>query len=461
MSPAQPEPAASCSTVPGLPQPQRAWAAFTLALAIVMSVLDGTMMAVALPTIARELEVTASASIWIVNAYQLTIVVALLPMASLGEILGYRRVYCTGLAVFTLASLLCANSDSLTTLTLARILQGFGAAGVMSLSPALVRFIYPPHRLGRGIALNALVVALAAAFGPTAAAAILYIGPWPWLFAINVPLGCLALVVGMRVLPSLPVSQGRFDTFSALLHAITFGLLIYSIDELGHGQEWPIVAAGISIALVVGYFLVRRQLSRPAPLLPVDLLRNPIISLSIATSSCSFAAQMIAMLIIPFYFHQSLGFGAVETGLTLTAWPLAGGVTAPLAGRLVEHYPAGVLGGIGLALLALGLALLAMAPPGAEQLDLIWRLAICGAGFGLFQSPNNRTIMVTAPPKRSGGAGGLLGTARLFGQSLGAALSALVFAWAPDNIQAVGLGLAAGFAAVGALFSALRLTRRP
>src|SRR5690606_13610529 len=189
MSRAQPEPAAGFSTVPGLPQPQRAWAAFTLALAIVMSVLDGTMMAVALPTIARELEVSASASIWIVNAYQLTIVVALLPMASLGEILGYRRVYCTGLAIFTLASLLCASSDSLTTLTLARILQGFGAACVMSLSPALVRFIYPPHRLGRGIALNALVVALAAAFGPTAAAVILYIGPWPWLFAINVPLG--------------------------------------------------------------------------------------------------------------------------------------------------------------------------------------------------------------------------------------------------------------------------------
>jgi len=418
------------------------------------------MMAVALPTIARELEVSASASIWIVNAYQLTIVVALLPMASLGEILGYRRVYCTGLAIFTLASLLCASSDSLTTLTLARILQGFGAAGVMSLSPALVRFIYPPHRLGRGIALNALVVALAAAFGPTAAAVILYIGPWPWLFAINVPLGCLALLVGMRVLPSLPVSQGRFDTVSAILHAITFGLLIYSIDELGHGQDLPIVAAGIAIALVVGVFLVRRQLTRSAPLLPVDLLRIPMISLSIATSSCSFAAQMIAMLIIPFYFHENLGFGAVETGLTLTAWPLAVAITAPLAGRLVEHYPAGLLGGMGLALLALGLSLLAMAPPGAEQIDLIWRLAICGAGFGLFQSPNNRTIMTTAPPKRSGGAGGLLGTARLFGQSLGAALSALVFAWAPDNIQAVGLGLAAGFAAVGALFSGLRLAKR-
>ena len=171
----------------GLPAPQRYWAIITVVLAVFMSVLDSAIANIALPTIARDLDASPAGSIWVVNAYQLAITILLLPLASLGEILGYRRVYLAGLAVFTVASLCCALANSLLALTLARVLQGVGAAGIMSVNGALVRFIYPHHLVGRGIGMVAIVVAIAAALGPTVAAAILAVAPWHWLFAVNLP----------------------------------------------------------------------------------------------------------------------------------------------------------------------------------------------------------------------------------------------------------------------------------
>src|SRR5690625_5202618 len=194
----------SVAMTDGLPPPQRFWAMVTLVLSIAMAVLDSTVINVALPTIAEELAASPSASIWIVNAYQLAIIAMLLPLSSLGDRIGYRRIYISGLSLFSLASLLCALSDSLLMLTAARILQGLGAAGIMSINAALVRFIYPRHMLGQGIGLIALVVSISAAAGPTVAAGVLSIAEWHWLFAINVPIGLAALWIGLRSLPITP-----------------------------------------------------------------------------------------------------------------------------------------------------------------------------------------------------------------------------------------------------------------
>ena len=163
----------------GLPLPQRYWAILTIALGIILAVVDGAIANVALPTIAKDLNASPAFSIWIVNGYQLAITISLLPLSSLGEIVGYRRIYLTGLALFTLASVFCALSHTLLLLTVARFVQGFGAAGVMSVNMALVRFIYPRDLLGRGIGINAMVVAVSAAVGPTIAPAFLRSQPGP------------------------------------------------------------------------------------------------------------------------------------------------------------------------------------------------------------------------------------------------------------------------------------------
>jgi MFS transporter, DHA2 family, multidrug resistance protein len=423
-----------------------------------MAVMDGAIANVALPTIAKDLDASPAFAIWIVNGYQLAITISLLPLASLGEIIGYRRVYLVGLALFTLASVFCALAHTLSLLTVARIVQGFGAAGIMSVNSALVRFIYPRAQLGRGIGLNAMVVAVSAAVGPTVAAGILAVGTWPYLFAVNIPIGIAALALGRGTLPQIARAPHMFDWQSAGLSAVTFGLAIAAIDSAGHGETWMICLSEFALAAIACVALVYRQTHMASPLLPVDLLRIPVFALSIATSIASFCGQMLAFTAIPFYLESRFGYSAVEIGLLITPWPIAVAVAAPIAGRLVERYPAGLLGGVGLVLFAIGLATLAMIPANPSTMDVVWRMALAGAGFGLFQTPNNRTMIAAAPRQRSGGASGMLGTARLLGQTTGAALVALFLARDPDHGTQMSLFAGTGFALLGAALSMLRLS---
>ncbi|HTZ38337.1 MAG TPA: MFS transporter [Stellaceae bacterium] len=428
----------------------------TVGLAIVMAVLDTSIANVALPTIAQDMNAGPAAAIWIVNAYQLAVTMTLLPLASLGDIYEYRRVYRVGLAVFTLASLCCALSHSLIALTAARVLQGLGAAGILSVNTALVRFIYPRAQLGRAIGINAVTVSIAAAIGPTVAAMILSVASWEWLFAINVPIGLFALV-GSRALPVTPRGKHRFDIIGAALSASTFGLIIATIDGVAHHQPVALIAGEAAVALAVGSALVWRETHQAWPMLPIDLLRIRIFSLSVATSVCSFVAQMLAYVSLPFYLQRNLGLSPVATGLLMTPWPLMTAVVAPIAGRLADRYPAGILGGIGLAVFGAGIGCLALLPSHPGAADIAWRMAVCGAGFGLFQSPNNRAIVGAAPRERSGGASGMIGTARLLGQTVGAALVALLFGLSGGAATKLSLAVATGIALVAAAVSSLRL----
>jgi len=309
------------------------------------------------------------------------------------------------------------------------------------------------------VSLNATVVAVASAIGPTVASAVLALASWRWLFAINVPLGILAVVVGWRFLPVSVRHAGSFDFLSAVLNVITFGVFLLAMDGFAHGQPHQLVGAALVVAFLVGTVFVRRELKREHPLLPLDLLARPLFALSIATSFCSFTAQMLAYVCLPFYLQQSLGRTQVETGLLMTPWPLVIIVVAPLSGILSDRYPAGLLGAIGLVLMGAGLLALAGLPHNPDAVAIVWRMALCGMGFGLFQSPNNRTILSSAPPERSGGASGMLGTARLLGQTIGAALVALIFNLSASNGTVIALLCAAGFAFVAAVMSSLRLTK--
>ena len=443
----------------GLPNPQRLLAFTTLAMATTMAVLDGSIVNVALPTIARDLAIAPADSVWIINAFQLAVTVSLLPLSALGDSLGYRRVYWAGLAVFTVASLACALAPSLATLTLARLIQGLGAAGIMSVNIALVRFIYPSSRLGQGVGNMAVVVAVASAASPTVAAAILSIASWRWLFLINAPIGAAALIMAARTLPATPRAHRPLDPVSVVLNALTFGLFITGVDGIGDSANLSIPVAEIVAAALIGAVFVRRQLGLATPLLPVDLLRRPVFALSLATSIASFAAQSLALVALPFFFEGALGRSAAETGLMMTPWPVATALIAPAAGRLADRFVPGLLGSAGLTVMGAGLVLLALqvAEPGIPS--LLWRLAICGLGFGFFQSPNNRTMLSAAPLERTGAAGGMLATARLTGQTFGVTLVAILFHLTTGGGERIALDLAGGFSLMGAVASLSRLNR--
>lgn len=456
--------AASNSTSPtvpdGIPMPRRLWAILAVTFGVSLSVLDGSIANVALPTISHLLDISAADSIWIVNAYQLAIVVSLLTLSALGDIIGYRRIYILGLTVFTVASAGCALSPTFGWLVASRVLQGFGAAAVTSVNTTLIRLIYPKRFLGRGLGLNATVVAISSVAGPSIAAAILSAASWHWLFAVNIPLGIIAFAFSRKFLPDNTSSAPKrhFDWRDGLLNALTFGLLIASIEGYSHGVSLHILLLGVALLAVIGTIFVRQQLRKEFPILPFDLLRIPIFSMSVVTSVCSFIAQMTAMVALPFYIQRSLGYSAVSTGLLMTAWPAIIAITAPLAGIMVERIHAGLLGGVGLSVMSTGLLLLAWLPERTSAIDIVWRLVMCGMGFGLFQSPNNSILIASAPQHRSGSASGMLATARLLGQSTGAALVAMLFNSSLVNPTHTALMVAAIFAGTGAVISLSRLS---
>ena len=440
----------------GLPVPRRYWAQTATIMAIVMSVLDSSIANIALPSIASDFHVTKAASIWVINAYQIAILAAILPFASLGEVVGFRRVSQSGMVVFTLGSLGCAFSGSLLTLSIARVVQGLGAAGIMSVNAALVRFTYPHAMLGRAIGINAFAVAMSAAIGPTVASAVLAVAPWPWLFGINGPIGVVAFLIAMNAQPQTPRIQRPLNYAGAALNAGTFIFLVGGLQALAHDSAEPLAFLQLGTGAVLACILVRHELRRLSPIIPFDLLRIRLFSLSIATSVASFMAQMAGLVALPFEI-QRLGHSAVETGLLMTPWPVAVAIAAPIAGRLADRYPAGILGSAGMLCMAGGLALLALFPEGGSAADFIWRMALCGLGFGFFQAPNNRTLMAAAPRARSGAAGGMLGTARLLGQTLGAAAVAILFRAWPTNGSNLILWCAVAFALFAAVISLSRL----
>lgn len=431
-----------------------------LMFSIALAVLDTAIANTALPSMAAGLGTTPAASVWIINAYQLAAVATLLPFAALGGVVGHRGVYLLGLVLFTIASAACSLSDSLAALIASRVLQGIGASAIMSVNTALIAMIYPTRILGRGFGLNALVVGVAFAIGPTAASVVLSFGPWPWLFAINVPIGLLALAFAFSNLPRSERSTHKFDVWAALLTAIAFAALIFGLGEAAQSGSPYRTLTALATFAVATFALVRYESGSLAPMLPVDLLKRPMFALSALTAFCAFAAQGLAFVSLPFYLEHSLQMSETLTGFVMTPWSAVVAVMAPIAGRLCDRYSPGLLGAIGLAILAVGMALLSLAPSGGNMTVIELCMIVCGAGFGFFQSPNQKALMSTAPRGRSGGASGVVATARLIGQATGAALVAFSFGLAGEHGPTLALMLGAAFAAVGCVASGSRLLTR-
>lgn len=407
----------------GLPQPRRTYATICMGAGIAISVLDASMVNIALPSAARSLELTPAEVVWVVNAFQITVVGMLIPFSSLGEILGFKRVWSFGLSLFLLGAIGSALAPSFGLLLTTRVLQGFGAAAVMSLLSGLIRHTNPVAHLGRAIGNNAMVVAICSAAGPSIGAAVLAVAPWPFVFAVHVPIGIAALVFGVRYLPDVTPHRRPFDILSAALNVAAFGSVFLGLDLLLHRPATGVLLVALGIACCTA--LVWREMSRPTPLLPLDLLRVRPIRLAVMASACMFAVHMLVAINMPFHL-SSAGFTPVQIGLMITPYPIAIGLLAPIAGRLSDRLPSAIPCAIGGGMLALATVLLAFLPPARPEL-ICPTLLLAGIGFGFFQAPNNRAIVVNAPRARAGGAGGLQSTARVLGQTFGATTAAACF----------------------------------
>ncbi|MDO8693840.1 MAG: MFS transporter [Sheuella sp.] len=437
----------------GLPNPRRRWAALTLLVGIGMSVLDSSMSNVALPTIARELNQSAAAVVWIVNAYGLTLVMTLLPMSAIGERTGFKRLFKYGLLLFTVASVASSIAPSLPWLLVCRVLQGLGGSAIMCLFGALVRHIYPPQMMARGIGINAMMVGVTSVLGPTIGSFILSVSSWHWIFAINIPIGLLALL-GVKYLPDVAPIKGRFDWLSACLSMLTVGLIIVGIDYLST-YTWQSLGA-IVMGILTGVVLMRRSNQQVAPLVPVDLLKISSLRFAIAASLCTFSAQMATFISLPFYLQQTLHRSQSSVGMLMAAWPMGAALIALIAGRMSNIYPVAILSGLGAGAMATGIAIIVLMPEHASDIWLMLAMGLAGVGFGFFQTPNNRVIIGSAPRHRAGALGGLQATTRVFGQTFGAAMVASAFSLSVSVGPTLGLIVGITFASVAVLVNVVR-----
>lgn len=424
--------------------------------AMAMVVLDASMVNIAVPTLAANLAVPPSEALRVVSVYQTALLMALLPCAALGGSFGNRRIFMMGVALFAVASIVAASVTSLTQLLVARFLQGLGGAAIMALGVALLRQILPPNRIGAAIGWNALTVALCSAGGPSLGALVISLAGWHWLPLVHLPLAMIAFGATMMV-KAMPGTGRAPDLVSMLLCVAAFASLMFGAEALASKPALACLLLGASAVLF--WKLVRREQRSRSPLIPLDLLRLRPFSLAVVASICCFTGQVAAMLSLPFHLQHAFRQTPLATGLYMTSWPLSVALAALVAGRLSDRWPSWLLCAAGATLIALGLVSAAMVPAEAGPVWLAVAIIPCGVGFGLFQVPNNRTMFLTAPVERSAAAGGMQGTARLTGQTMGAVLITLLFALAPTaEAPIIGMVLGAAFAVLAAGVSALHAT---
>lgn len=398
-----------------------------------MTTLDGSIVNIGLPNIARTFQVGLSgATEWIIIGYLVIIAATLLTFGRLADMLGRKRIFLAGLVVFVLGSVLCGLANSLLTLILARLFQGIGGALIFSVNVAMITSTFPSNERGLALGLNAVVVSLGVAAGPTIGGIITQYLTWRWIFYVNVPISIVVLLAGWYFYrePRQPGKRlERFDPVGAILLGI--GLAALTLG-LSFGQEWGWLSletlSSLGIALFVLALAIYVELHIEAPILNLRLISNRVF----AFANISFMLCMMALFapgfLLPFYFEQLRGFSTMQTGLLLTPLPLMLAVAAPLSGSLADRLGSRWLSPIGLAIACLGLFLLSQIDTQSSMWDIIWRLAVTGFGQGIFQSPNTRTMMGAAPLNAQGEASGLLATGRVIGQCMSVALTGTVFA---------------------------------
>ena len=408
----------------GLPGRERGLAMAAVMTMTTMAVFDGSMINIALPQIARSLDASLGATVWVSNGYLLSAAMTLAIFAALSSRIGFRSIFAFGLGLFTLASVGCALSSSLDMLVIMRVLQGIGGAATLSIGPAILRSVFPNRLLGRILGLNALLIGTSTAIAPILGGTILSTLSWQWLFAINIPLGIIALLLTLRVIPNNPaLKREPFDYAGALLSAVALGALIMAADAFTHPGNGDLTTAVIfaSIAILTGLAFIWVQQRVTKPLLPLNIFASSRFSLAALTSLASFVSQGITFIALPFLFQSVYGYSALVSALLFTPWPIGIILAAPHAGRLADRYSGVIISTVGLCIFAVGLALLAMLPEHAQAWDICLRSLLCGIGFGCFQSPNNREMLSNASRENSGYASGVLAIMRTFGQCLGAA----------------------------------------
>jgi EmrB/QacA subfamily drug resistance transporter len=400
----------------------------TVSLGSLMSTLDGSIVNIALPRIQSDFGIDLTTVEWVVVAYLLVVGSLLLPFGRLGEVLGFKRVYLAGFALFTIASVLCGAAPNELALIAFRVLQAVGAAMNMAMGPAIIARTFPAAERGRALGLNGVSVSVGLSLGPVIGGIITQGLTWRSIFFINAPIGILAILWAWRILPAEDRRGGQsFDLGGALLSGVGLFCLLLALSE-GQGWGWTsfstlgLMAAFVALAALF-LFVEHRAVQ---PLVDLNLFRSRPFSAGLVTLVVAFAGLLTASFLLPFLLQQTRGFSPLEAGLLMTPMPLSMALVAPLSGMASDRLGPRIPASLGMAIVVLGLLSLTQLPVDFTLPDLVWRLVLLGVGQGMFGSPNSSAVLGSVPRNRVGTASGMLAQMRVDGQALGIALSAAI-----------------------------------
>ena len=398
---------------------------FNVVLMTFMATLDGSIVNVALPVLSEKLGVTTSSVSWVVTAYLIAISGTILIFGRLGDIVGKTKVFKFGVLLFAFGSLLCSVSGSLVLLVVARVVQAVGAAGAMATNQGIITQVFPKSERGRALGISGTFVALGSMAGPPLGGFILDALSWQYIFLINVPIGIVVFILGMKILPRTEqkVKEPLDGKGAALFAAATvalFGALIIG-QEVGYGN--PAIIAAFAFAVVTLLIFIRTEKKSGTPLLQLDIFKNRLFSLSIFCGFISFVAISCSNILLPFYLQNTMKYSPSVTGLIMMVYPIVLSVVAPISGHLSDKIGSELLTLLGLIFTSLGLYLMAILTAASPLHVLLLIICVMSLGNGMFQSPNTSLIMSNAPGHMLGIAGSVNALVRNLGMIFGTALS--------------------------------------
>lgn len=400
----------------------------SIAMGTFMSGLDSSVVSIAAPVIKDYFNVTLGNVEWVVTVYLLVVTCALLFFGRLSDLLGHKKIYLAGFAVFTLGSLLCGFSVSIEMLIALRALQALGAAMMMSCSSAIITDNVPEKNRGKAFSVSAIALAVALCTGPVLGGTLAGIFGWQSIFFINIPIGIAGLTIGYKFIPSdnkrtsLPQDYpGAAMAFAALF------LILLPLDQLSEGMNPIIFAALLAAGIVLVPIFIIYEKKTKYPMLNLRLFNNRTFSASIAASFLNYTAQFIMVFLAPFYLEDIRMFPPAITGLLYMPMPIAILIVAPVSGALSDRINTRILSSAGMGVMAVGLIMLSFMGADSPYWYIIIAMIACGIGSGMFQTPNNTALMGSAPQDCRGIASGMLAIARNLGMVIGVALSGLMF----------------------------------
>lgn len=445
------------------------WAMTGIGLGVFMATIDFSIVNISLPTLMHDLDASLATIEWVVVSYALVVTSLMLGVARLGDMIGKRRIYLAGLAVFSLGSLLCALAPGVYWLIGFRGLQGVGAVMMQALGMGIITEAFPASMRGRALGIMGGVVSLGLAAGPPLGGLLIALAGWRAVFWVNVPLGLIAWLVVMRMVPETgrPAGGQRFDPAGALILFAT--LICYALgmtlgQQVGFGQAGVVALLVLTAAGAVGF--VRLQARLAQPMMDLSLFKNPLFGLNLLMGYLSFLL-LGGSFVLPLYLEVVEHYSPEQTGLLMMVVPVCMGAVSPWAGSLSDRYGSRSISLVGMVVLALGCWALTTLHAGVSLMGYLLRVAPLGLGMGLFQSPNNSAIMGAAPRHRLGVASGLVALSRTLGNTSGVPLmgaffaaQALALAGLPDHgdlLSAPPAALAGGVAGTFGVATAVAL----